>query len=304
MIFTTHDTSLLSDPALFRRDQIWIVEKDTDQATKLASLAEFSVRKNEAIERGYLVGRYGGVPFPRSQSWGEALVVRENSPKERQKWQLERKIKCRASYDRILIVSEGSKTEPNYFKEIRKEFRLPTANVQVHPSDFGTDPLNVVKYARELFKKGDRRKGIQPRAFEKVFAVFDRDDHLNYFDALGLADSLNGRLKNNIKQPIEFHAIVSIPCFELWLLLHYEDIQAPIHRDEVLSRLKRQIPRYEKGAENTFAITRDLLSIASLRASTLAARSNAYDGLEPFTAVAELVHLLVNLRTDLLAAKS
>lgn len=63
LIFTTHDTSLLSAPDLFRRDQIWLVEKGDDQATKLLALAEFSPRKNEALEQGYLIGRYGGVPF-------------------------------------------------------------------------------------------------------------------------------------------------------------------------------------------------------------------------------------------------
>lgn len=63
LIFTTHDTSLLDAPNLFRRDQIWFVEKDRDQASELVSLSEFSPRKNEALERGYLMGRYGGIPF-------------------------------------------------------------------------------------------------------------------------------------------------------------------------------------------------------------------------------------------------
>lgn len=63
LIFTTHDTSLLDAPDLFRRDQVWFVEKDRDQASALVSLSEFSPRKNEALERGYLMGRYGGVPF-------------------------------------------------------------------------------------------------------------------------------------------------------------------------------------------------------------------------------------------------
>ncbi len=63
LIFTTHDTSLLDAPNLFRRDQIWLVEKDRAQASSLVSLSEFSPRKNEALERGYLMGRYGGVPF-------------------------------------------------------------------------------------------------------------------------------------------------------------------------------------------------------------------------------------------------
>ncbi len=63
LIFTTHDTSLLDAPNLFRRDQVWFVEKDRDQASTLVALSEFSPRKNEALERGYLMGRYGGVPF-------------------------------------------------------------------------------------------------------------------------------------------------------------------------------------------------------------------------------------------------
>ena len=63
LIFTTHDTSLLDAPGLLRRDQIWFVEKDRDQASELVSLSEFSPRKNEALERGYLMGRYGGIPF-------------------------------------------------------------------------------------------------------------------------------------------------------------------------------------------------------------------------------------------------
>jgi len=62
LIFTTHDTSLLS-PALFRRDQVWFTEKDQRGATKLYSLQEYRPRQDEALEKGYLAGRYGAVPF-------------------------------------------------------------------------------------------------------------------------------------------------------------------------------------------------------------------------------------------------
>lgn len=62
LIFSTHDTSLL-DRTLFRRDQIWFTEKDSDQATRVYPLTDFSPRKQEAWERGYLAGRYGAVPF-------------------------------------------------------------------------------------------------------------------------------------------------------------------------------------------------------------------------------------------------
>ncbi|ODT24699.1 ATP-binding protein [Hyphomicrobium sp. CS1BSMeth3] len=62
LVFTTHDTSLL-DGHLLRRDQIWLAEKQQDQSSALVPLTEFAPRKGEALEKGYLSGRYGGVPI-------------------------------------------------------------------------------------------------------------------------------------------------------------------------------------------------------------------------------------------------
>ena len=70
LIFTTHDTSLLDAYGLFRRDQVWFVEKCPDQSSSLYPLLDFSPRKNEALERGYLQGRYGALPLLRTQSLG------------------------------------------------------------------------------------------------------------------------------------------------------------------------------------------------------------------------------------------
>jgi hypothetical protein len=223
-------------------------------------------------------------------------MARDNSPKERQRQQLERKASRRAPYDRILIVSEGSRTEPNYFKEIREEYRLHTANVEVQPSGFGTAPIQVVKYARDLFTSGDRHKHIPPRAFERVYAVFDRDEHESYFNALSLAESLDSKLRNDLRQPVRFLAVASVPCFELWLLLHFEDIKSPLHRDEVLRRLKGHLPEYEKGVRGSFAMTKTRIELASERAHLLIATHSAHDAPEPFTLVGELVALLTTLR--------
>ena len=62
IIFATHDTNLL-DKASLRRDQIWFTEKDAEGGTHLYPLTDFKPRKNENLERGYLQGRYGAVPF-------------------------------------------------------------------------------------------------------------------------------------------------------------------------------------------------------------------------------------------------
>ncbi len=67
LLFTTHNTSLLDAYGLFRRDQVWFVEKNPDQSSTLYPLTDFSPRKNEALERGYLQGRYGALPFLRTQ---------------------------------------------------------------------------------------------------------------------------------------------------------------------------------------------------------------------------------------------
>jgi uncharacterized protein len=62
LIFTTHDTNLL-DLELLRRDEIWFVEKDLQGSSKLYSLAEFKIRPDLKMEKGYLNGRFGAIPF-------------------------------------------------------------------------------------------------------------------------------------------------------------------------------------------------------------------------------------------------
>lgn len=62
LVFNTHDTNLL-DPEVLRRDQIWFTEKDQRGATHLYPLTDFRPRETENLQRGYLQGRYGAVPF-------------------------------------------------------------------------------------------------------------------------------------------------------------------------------------------------------------------------------------------------
>jgi len=63
LIFATHDTNLLK-PELFRRDQIWLTEKDHYGATTIYSLAQFkNVRKQEDFEKQYIQGKYGAIPY-------------------------------------------------------------------------------------------------------------------------------------------------------------------------------------------------------------------------------------------------
>ncbi len=68
LIFATHDTNLL-DRSMLRRDQIWFAEKDRVESTDIYSLVEFEedgqedANNKHDIERDYIRGRYGAIPF-------------------------------------------------------------------------------------------------------------------------------------------------------------------------------------------------------------------------------------------------
>ncbi len=73
MIVTTHEAHLLNQE-LLRRDEYWFVEKDSGQQTQLISLSDFKVRNDLQIERGYLQGRFGGIPVIGSMTEIENLL--------------------------------------------------------------------------------------------------------------------------------------------------------------------------------------------------------------------------------------
>ena len=62
LIFTTHNTLLL-EPGLIRRDQVWFDDKSDEGGTHLYPLTDYKQRKKESLMRGYMSGRYGAVPF-------------------------------------------------------------------------------------------------------------------------------------------------------------------------------------------------------------------------------------------------
>ena len=209
---------------------------------------------------------------------------------------LARRGPSRERYDRVLIVTEGEKTEPNYFREIQKAFRLPTANVVVLPSERGTAPDQVVAAARSLFEHGKSQPPVSARAFDRVDVVFDRDDHASYAHAIQAAKKLDGKLRNDERQPVPFIAVPSVPCFEVWLLLHFEDVQPPVDRAGIQSRLRAHLPDYSKASTDLFERLRARIDDARKRALRPAVPLGTDEAWTPYTRVHELVDCLMTLR--------
>lgn len=219
---------------------------------------------------------------------------KDKQPKIRQKIVFQRK-QGKREIHRVLIICEGSKTEPLYLGEIRKACRISTSIIKILPSQLGTAPIQIVDYAVSLFDVGDTHQAIMPKAFDYIYVVFDRDDHLSYFDAIQRAKALNDKFKNDDGDQVKFISIVSVPCFELWLLLHYEEIIAPMHRQEVLKRLKKHIPNYSKGLQGLYNLTRPLIEQAKKRSRKLVKSHSPLDGEKPYTDISTLVDHLISL---------
>lgn len=203
---------------------------------------------------------------------------------------LRRRGPTREPYDRLLIVCEGEKTEPYYFEDLCNHFRLSSANVEIALNDEGSNPINVVECAVKLYR---RDKG-----YDHVFCVFDRDRHPRYLDALSRIEELRTRGR------IPVHAVPSIPCFEFWILLHYEYTTRQFEPvggsvcDQVVRSLASYYPDYRKG-RNVFGRLVGLMEGAIPRSKAVLRFHETSGTDNPSTRIHELVERLLALNPDI-----
>ncbi len=128
---------------------------------------------------------------------------------------------------KILIVSEGTKTEPNYFASFNsKERGKYVFNVEVKGD--GTNTIQVVNKAIELSKEND---------YDSVWAVFDKDD-FKTFDAAIIKAESNG-----------IGCAWSNEAFELWFLYHFRNQVTAMSRTEyadAISDAVNKSPKYKE----------------------------------------------------------
>ena len=206
--------------------------------------------------------------------------------------QLRRRQPRRAAYEKILIVCEGEKTEPYYFEGAREYYGLSTVNVKVS-GDSGSDPLSVVRFARQRYRE-EKDAGD---AFDKVYCLFDRDSHSTFAQAVDMLEAVTPKET--------FFAIPSIPCFEYWILLHFDfstqpftDLPGASAGEQVLRQLKSYMPEYEKGLRTVFSDLIGQLGFAINNARRVIKESEQTGSDNPSTRVHELVCYLQRLKKD------
>ena len=207
--------------------------------------------------------------------------------KPRQRGHLRRKGPKREPYNRVLIVCEGSKTEPSYFRSLVDRYRLSTANVEITGS--GSDPRALVNKAKSLRDK-EKQRGDQ---YDAVYCVFDRDQHAHFNTASN--EALSAKLK----------LARSWPCFEFWLLLHFVYHRRPYApsgnrtaAENCMRELQQHLPNYTKGNTGVFEeLKEDQLKDAKSNARHALSDAEATGEYNPSTEVHCLVAYLQALKS-------
>ncbi len=146
----------------------------------------------------------------------------------------------------ILIVSEGSKTEPIYFNSLKSNLRL--AMVEVEIVGEGAAPINVVDRAIEL--RGERKqlakKSITKASYEVVYCVIDVEAPVPHESLARAIDKAKGN---------KLDVILSNPCFEYWYILHFMKTSAPFNRSQdAKAALRREHPAYNESDTTIFNV--------------------------------------------------
>lgn len=188
--------------------------------------------------------------------------MRDNQPKHRQmrreQRRLDRRKASRRGLPSLLIVCEGRETEANYIAGLCEHLNVNLAAVRIVRGDTATDPASLVRRAQRIFDVD--------RDFDRVFVVCD-DDGRDFLRARQLARK---RLKKLDGMFLTTELIVSRPCFEFWLLLHFEySTRSFASASEVMKNLRAHLTTYHKADRDIFQQVAAGLARASERAGQL-----------------------------------
>ena len=207
---------------------------------------------------------------------------------------------------KLLIVCEGTKTEPHYFEALRAAYRDQLKGVEIRPSK-GSAPISIVEHAEKLYTENLMKVGHRSLAFEAVYCVFDQDNASTFDKAMVKIGTLKA---GKAKMPI--HAIASYPCFEFWLILHFEFTRSPFAKTsensvgDMVKKKLREFPGfkdYEEREPNAYALTKDRLRDCIKHSKWAAREARADNEPNPSTHMHELVECLLSIvRNSLLAA--
>lgn len=143
---------------------------------------------------------------------------------------------------KLLIICEDSKTTPSYFKDLCYDLGLGLDEVEIYGEECGSAPISVVNFAIKKIKDDLEENEGKP-TIKKVFCVIDEDMNLRNVKKVS-------KLITDARLGSKISLNLSVPCFELWIYLHFVDKKFPqlISCKQVQSAIKTHFKGYKKGA--------------------------------------------------------
>jgi hypothetical protein len=138
----------------------------------------------------------------------------------------------REPFSEVHVFVEGSVTEKNYLDQLKRIIRSNLVRIHTH-SGQGV-PKTLVEAASTKIRALRASGAGEPY---EVWAVFDVDQHPN------LAEALEQARANGIG------VCLSDPCFELWLVFHFRDFDAPVHRHDIQRELRNHCATYKRSGK-------------------------------------------------------
>jgi hypothetical protein len=144
------------------------------------------------------------------------------------KHQYDRRAANRSIANKLLIVCEGQKTEPQYFKGIRQHKRLRTLQVTIVDASGRTNPIGIINRAIAERQTIQTDKGWETN--DSVWAVFDGDEHRHQ-------DPQNWQTAIAKAKTQKINLAITNPSFEFWYLIHFQDAFSQMNADTALKQL-------------------------------------------------------------------
>ena len=192
---------------------------------------------------------------------------------------------------RILIICEDAVSAPDYFKKLKKSLCPRTAKVIIKGKECGSDPIDIYKYGEYYLAKKDD-------GFNHVFFVFDKDSHISYPDALDAILKLARKYKEDIEN---IKAITSVPCFEIWLMLHVKYSDKSYQKAKELIKELKKYPafkNYEKSNAGYFDAIKDKTDTAIENSKKLCKDSEDVAHPNPSTLIHEIAIIFKELQDE------
>lgn len=185
---------------------------------------------------------------------------------------------------RLLVFTEGSKTEPQYLAMLSRQNRAVSVKVAEHHHQ----PLPLAKKAVRRLERDRRASRSAGDPYDEYWVVFDWDAHPQVREAVALAEKAG------------VHVALSVPCLEIWFLWHFEDCNRELERGPVQARAY-ELLRCTKGSltQPAQALLLDHTEAAVERAGLLAAqhqRNGLPADTNPSSGLGRLVQVILHAR--------